>query len=66
MLPAEYTRARARNMGKDKDTINTTCNVEHIPSHFIQGVHEVSLQFQKFITMANEEAGKWKLLQSET
>ena len=35
----------------------------------IQGVHKVSLQFQKFIiyiTKANEKTHKWKLLQNET
>ena len=32
----------------------------------IQGVHKVSLQFQKFITKANEKKDKWKLLQTET
>ena len=32
----------------------------------IQGVHKVSLQFQKFIRKANEETDKWKLLQNET
>ena len=30
------------------------------------GVHKVSLQFQKFITEANKETDKWKLLQNET
>jgi hypothetical protein len=32
----------------------------------IHGVHKVSLQFQQFITKANEKADKWKLLQKET
>jgi hypothetical protein len=32
----------------------------------IQSVHKVSLQFQKFITKANEKTDKWKLLQNET
>ena len=32
----------------------------------IQGVHEVSLQLQKFITKANEKTDKWKLLQTVT
>ena len=32
----------------------------------MQGVHKVSLRFQKFITEANEETDKWKLLQNET
>ena len=32
----------------------------------VHGVHKVSLQFQKFITKANEKTGKWKLLQNET
>ena len=31
----------------------------------IQGVHKVSLQFQEFITKANEQANLWKLLQNE-
>ena len=32
-----------------------------------QGVHNVSLQFQKFITKATDErTDKWKLLQNET
>ena len=30
------------------------------------GVHKVSLQFQKFITKANEETDEWKLLQNGT
>ena len=29
------------------------------------GVHKVSLQFQKFITKANEKTDKWKLLENE-
>ena len=38
-----------------------------VPYNFsVQGVHKVSLQFQKFITKANEKADKWKLLQNET
>jgi hypothetical protein len=32
----------------------------------LQGVHKVSLQFQKFITKENEKKHKWKLLQNET
>jgi hypothetical protein len=32
----------------------------------IQGVHKVSLKFQKFITNAIEKTNKWKLLQNET
>ena len=32
----------------------------------VQGIHKVSLQFQKFITKANEKTDKWKLLQNET
>ena len=32
----------------------------------VQGVHKVSLQFEKFITKANEKTDKWKLLQNET
>ena len=31
-------------------------------NEIIQGVHKVSLQFQKFITKANERTDKWKLL----
>ena len=34
--------------------------------NYIQGVHKVSLQFQKFITKANEKTDEWKLLQTET
>jgi hypothetical protein len=34
--------------------------------HVIQDVHKVSLQFQKFITKANGDTDKWKLLQNET
>ena len=32
----------------------------------VQGVHKVSLQFQKFITKASEKTDKWKLVQNET
>ena len=32
----------------------------------VQGVHEVSLQFQEFITKASEKTDEWKLLQNET
>ena len=32
----------------------------------VQGVHKDSLQFQKFITKANERTDRWKLLQNET
>ena len=31
-----------------------------------QGVRKVPLQFQQFITKANEKTDKWKLLQNET
>ena len=33
---------------------------------YVQGVHKVSLQFQKFFTKANEKTDKWKLLQNQT
>ena len=39
---------------------------EIVKNAIAQDVYKVSLQFQKFITEANEEADKWKLLQNET
>ena len=60
------SRSRANAHTYDRRRVLQTHGARRAANLVVQGVHKDSLQFQEFITKANEKTDKWKLLQNET